>query len=271
MQIVGQKSNLELINSWSEMPNFIIIKGDRNTGKTTLALAMCEKFNMHYVKMKNGVNDVRELIKLMAPNSNTVYHFKDFDKASIQAKNALLKITEETPVGNTIIITGSTQIRTLESRARKLVMGAYSLEEMRPYMQKYIQAFDTQQKLYYAGINTPSKVEKYCKYEQLEQLLNFAYQVFNKITMLEDMDCISIMSSFQSKKEKDEIDTVLLFLSMLIHIIETNILNKQQYDFYKILNVLISAKESIEKDYTLNKKFILFRTFYTLQGMRGSI
>ena len=270
MQIVGQKSNLDLINSWVDIPNFIIIQGDKNTGKTTLALAICEKFNMHYVKMKNGVNDVRELIQLMTPNSNTVYHFKDFDKASIQAKNALLKITEETPAGNTIIITGSTQIRTLESRARKLVMSAYTLDEVRQCMQKYIQAFDIQQRMYVAGINTPSKVEKYCKYEQLEQLLGFAFQTYNKITMLEDEDVILIMNTFQPKKD-DEIDKVILFLSMLIHIMESTIINKMQYDYYKILNVLIPIKESLEKDYTLNRKLALFRAFYTLRKLRGSL
>ena len=168
MQMVGQKLNLEIINSWSEIPQFIIIQGDRNMGKTTMVLYLCEKFNMHYVKMNNGINDVRELVKLMTPNSNTIYHFKDFDRASIQAKNALLKITEETPVGNCIIITGSNQIKTLESRARKLVMGAYNMEEVCNYMQGYVPSSEIQRNLFIAGINSPSKVEKYCKYDGLE-------------------------------------------------------------------------------------------------------
>ena len=78
MQIIGQKYNLDIINSWKEMPNFTIIQGDKNTGKTSLVFYMCEKFGLHYVKMKNGINDIRQLIKLMSPNSKTVYHFKDF-------------------------------------------------------------------------------------------------------------------------------------------------------------------------------------------------
>ena len=173
MQIVGQKHNLELINSWETMPPFTIIQGDRNTGKTTMVLYMCEHFDLKYVKMKNGVNDVRQLIKYMTPNSNTIYHFKDFDKASIQAKNALLKITEEPIVGNYIVITGNTQIKTLESRARKLVMSAYSLEEMTSYMQKYYENYEIQKKLYMAGLNTPSKIDKYSKYEAIIPLLDF--------------------------------------------------------------------------------------------------
>ncbi len=271
MQMVGQKLNLEIINSWSEIPQFIIIQGDRNMGKTTMVLYLCEKFNMHYVKMNNGINDVRELVKLMTPNSNTIYHFKDFDRASIQAKNALLKITEETPVGNCIIITGSNQIKTLESRARKLVMGAYNMEEVCNYMQGYVSSSEIQRNLFIAGINSPSKVEKYCKYDGLEQCLNFAFQVFNKITMIDYVDGVYAIRDFESRYKNDEVDVAILFLSMLIHIIEYNIINKQYYHYYEILNILIPAKESLERDYTLNRKFVIYRVIYNLSQIRGKI
>lgn len=269
MQIIGQKSNLELINSWQSMPPFTIIQGDKNTGKTTLVIYMCEKFNLKYVKMKNGVNDIRQLIKLMTPNSNTVYHFKDFDKASIQAKNALLKITEEPIEGNYIVITGNTQIKTLESRARKLVMSAYSLEELIPFMQNYFENFQTQKNLYIAGINTPTKIAKYSKYEAILNLLDYAFEIFNKLTYLNEDDCVIAISKFDIKYE--EIDACILFLNMLIHIIEYNLREKGIYDYYDILNALISAKESLERDYTLNRKFILYRVLYTISSMKGNI
>lgn len=269
MQVIGQKSNIELINSWKDMPPFTIIQGDRNTGKTTMVLYMCEHFDLRYVKMKNGVNDVRQLIKYMTPNSNTVYHFKDFDKASLQAKNALLKITEETIPGNHIVITGNTQIKTLESRARKLVMGAYSLADMSSFMQKYFADFQTQNRLYMAGINTPSKVVKYAKYEAILPLLDYAFEVFDKLTYLSEDDCVIATSKFDIKY--DEIDACLLFLTMLIHIIEYNLKEKHIYDYYDILNTLIAAKESMERDVTLNRKFILYRVLYTISSMKGNI
>lgn len=269
MQIVGQKHNLELINSWETMPPFTIIQGDRNTGKTTMVLYMCEHFDLKYVKMKNGVNDVRQLIKYMTPNSNTIYHFKDFDKASIQAKNALLKITEEPIVGNYIVITGNTQIKTLESRARKLVMSAYSLEEMTSYMQKYYENYEIQKKLYMAGLNTPSKIDKYSKYEAIIPLLDFAYKMFDKITYLNEDYYIPAVMQFDIKYEN--VDASILFLDMLIHIIEYQFYTKPYYDYYDILNALIAAKESLEKDYTLNRRFILYRVLYTIsQMMKGN-
>ena len=269
MQVIGQKTNIDLINSWKQMPQFTIIQGDRNTGKTTLVLYICEHFNLKYVKMKNGVNDVRQLVKYMTVNSNTVYHFKDFDKASIQAKNALLKITEETPMGNYIIITGSNQIKTLESRARKLVMSAYTIEEMSSFMQNYYENFQTQRHLYIAGINTPSKVIKYSKYEPILSLLDYAFEIFYKITYLNEDDSVIAVSKFDSKY--DDIDACMLFLTMLIHIIEYNLKEKGVYDYYDILNILISAKESLERDVTLNRKFVLYRVFYILSSMKGNI
>lgn len=261
--------NLDLINSWDKMPQFLIIQGPKNTGKTTLLLHLCKKFNLNYVKMKNGINDIRNLLDVMAKNSNTVYHFKDFDSASIRAKNALLKITEEPIEGNYIVVTGSTQIKTLESRAQKLVMNSYSQSEMVDYMSKYFTNFEFAKRLYCAGINTPSKVEKYHSYENLEPLLSLAYSVFDNITQITLDMCVELTSKFDSKS--GEYDAVHLFLTMLIGIIENEILTKQLYSYYDILMVLVSAKNVLEKDATINRKFVLYRTMYSLFELRDII
>lgn len=266
MQVIGQQYNLDIINAWKEMPNFTIIQGDKNTGKTHLVFYMCEKFNLHYVKMKNGINDVRQLIKLMSPNSNTIYHFKDFDKASLQAKNALLKITEETPVGNHIVITGSRQIKTLESRARKITMSAYSLDDIVQYSNKYNKGFEIQKKLYIAGINTPSKIDKYINVENLDGLVNLAFDTYSVITNLTIDYCCRTLALFEGRYT--EVNLVLLYIDMLIHIIEYNIVEKHFYDYFDILNILIQTKESIERDYTLNNKFALYRTLYSIGLLR---
>lgn len=137
MQLIGQESNLDIISKWQTLPQFIIITGDKHTGKTHLTLYLCQQYNLQYVLMKNGINDIRKLLDVMKPNSNTLYHFKNFDSASIRAKNSLLKITEEPLPGNYIVITGGSQLKTLESRGRKLIMAPYSKDLMISYLQKY--------------------------------------------------------------------------------------------------------------------------------------
>lgn len=44
MQLIGQKSNLDIINKWETLPQFIIIQGDKHTGKSYLALYLSSIF-----------------------------------------------------------------------------------------------------------------------------------------------------------------------------------------------------------------------------------
>ena len=262
MQIIGQKHNLEIIDNWKELPQFLIVQGDRNTGKTHFIVHLCEKFNLKYVRIKNSVDDVRNLIDKMTRGSNTVYHFKDFDKASLQAKNALLKITEEPIEGNYIVISGRTQIKTLESRAKKIVMQNYTMEEIVECMKPYYEDEMLRRDLYISGINTPSKVQLYCKYEQLVSMSIIVKELFENITLVSNTECVKIMAMFDIKYDK--VDACYLFLDMLIHRIEYKMTHSCIYDYFDILNILITAKESIERDYTLNRKFVIYRAFNSI-------
>lgn len=270
MQLIGQKNNIDIINKWDNLPNFIIIQGDRYTGKTHLAKYICDKFNINYVQMKNGINDIRGLLDIMSVGANVAYHFKDFDKASVQAKNALLKVAEETPKGNTIIITGNHQIPTLESRARKIVMSAYTKEEMLTFISKYYTA-DKVFDYYRAGFNTPSKVLKYKEYDGIDDLLNYVYNLFNDLPVLSIDTIVYMTSRFDSRYDK--LDVVILFLDMLINII--NYKSKYElnfkYSFQNVLDNLIESKEALERDPTLNRKLLLYKTFYNIMLLGGNL
>ena len=113
-----------------------------------------------------------------------------------------------------------------------------------------------------AGFNTPAKVETYKQYEHIEPLLNYTYDIFGKITYLTVDDIIVMLHSFESKYEG--VDACLLFLTMLINIIESNIKTKHFYSYYDILNILIQSRKSLVREPTLNRKFLLYRTFYNI-------
>lgn len=262
MLLIGQKSNLEMINKWNSLPQFVIIKGDEHTGKSYLNLYLCQKFGLHYTRMNNGIGDVRKLLDIMQPDSNVLYHFKDFHTASIRAKNSLLKITEEPIRGNYIVITGSTQLKTLQSRGREIVMSPYSRDEMIEYMSRYYSDITLRDRLYVAGFNTPAKVEIYKQYEHIEPLLNYTYEIFDKLTFLSIDEIIFMLHRFESRYDK--VDACLLFLNMLINIVEYNIKEKHFYSYYNILSILIKSKQSLMYEPTLNRKFLLYRTFYDI-------
>lgn len=264
MQIVGQENNLELINKYETLPQFIILSGDEHTGKTYFTKYLCNKFKLHYVKVENGINDVRKLLEVMKEDSNTLYHFKDFHRATTRAKNALLKITEEPKRGNYILISGSSQLRTLESRARKIIMQPYNKDEILEYMKVYFQDKSLQNNLYRVGINTPAKVELYKDCEYIGDLVSYACTIFEKITYISMDDIILMLSKFESRYENKDIDICLLFLNMLINLIEYHIKTKQLYEYYDILNILIDGKTQIIRESSLNRKLLIYRIFYAI-------
>lgn len=272
MQLIGQKSNLELINTWKDLPQFLIIQGDSHTGKKYLTLYLCQKFGLRYSLMKNSVKNVRSLIEYMSPDSNTVFHFDNFDTATLQAKNALLKITEEPIPGNYIVITGGPQIKTLESRAKRIIMSPYSFDEVEDYMDVIYTDKNKKLKLYNAGINTPAKIDFYKKYDHLDAILMYAYEIFDKITYLTPNTTISMLSRFEDRYDKDNIDACMLFLTLLINIIKYNIEQKHLYSYIDILSVLLKAKQDLSRETTLKRKMLLFKTFYTIEQInRGGV
>lgn len=276
MQLIGQKHNLEIIDKWEELPQFLIIQGGPNTGKKYLTLYLCKKFGLRYSPMKNSVKNVRQLVEYMSPDKNEVYHFDNFDDASIAAKNSLLKITEEPIPGNYIVITGGPQIKTLESRAKRIIMEPYSIDEMDSYMSNIWKDKNLKHNLFICGINTPAKVQIYKKYEPIEKLLNYVCDVFEHITYISPDYIISMLQMFEDRYDKvtegnePKIDAVMLFLNMLINMIKYNIEDKQFYSYYKILDILLDAKKKLQNEHTLRRKMLLFTTFYKIQQLQRS-
>lgn len=268
MQLIGQENNLEIIDKWSKLPNFLIIQGEEHSGKNYFVLFLCQKFNLHYKEVSKSVKDIRNLLDVMIPNSNTVYHLKDFDSASLQAKNALLKVTEEPVPGNYIIITGGPQIKTLQSRARLIIMSPYKYESLLDLYKKYYYNIDSK-KLYDVGINTPAKIEYYKDCEKIEELIINAYNIFSRITYIGAVDYVPIMQLFDSRYEKDSIDLCMLFLQMLINLIENKIYDKMQYSYYDILNIVIKVKNQLKREYTLNRKLLILKMFYGIESLTG--
>lgn len=163
---------------------------------------------------------------------------------------------------NYIVLTGEAQLKTLESRARKLIINPYSKQEVLNYMSEYYVDDNLKEKLYLCGLNTPGKVEINSKYENIENLADYAIEIFKKITCIGMEDIIAMLNRFEFRYK--EIDACLLFLNMLIGLIESNIQNLSYYSYYDIVNILIEGKTSLLKEPTLNRKFLLYSIFYQI-------
>lgn len=277
MQLIGQKNNLNIIDTWKDFPSFLIIQGAPHTGKKYFLLYLCKKFGLKYSSVKNAVKNVRQILQYMSPNSNMVFHLDDFDNASLAAKNSLLKITEEPMPGNYIAITGGPQIKTLQSRAKRIVMEPYTLQEMQTYMSSIWNDSTLTQNLYIAGLNTPAKVQMYKDYEALTGLLNYTQEIFNHITYISKENIISMLGRFEDRYDrikdddgKARIDACMLFLDMLINTIQYNIHQKKLYSYFDILDILLNAKMQLQKEPTLRRKMLLFKTFAEIEQLQRS-
>lgn len=136
--MVGQTQNLFMIEEWRmnrQFPRFMIITGERGSGKKELAYAIGLKIpNCITVMAENGVEAVREIIQTSYRcNTPTCYIFRDADKMSPQAKNALLKVTEEPPRQAYFIMTIQSMdstLATLKSRGTEIKMAPYTKREL---------------------------------------------------------------------------------------------------------------------------------------------
>lgn len=135
--MIGQKKNKLIIDDWAKknkFPKFIIITGAIGSGKRTLVKYITDKMNRQVINCGLSVDDVREVISqaytLTIP---TVFIFADAHKMSAQAKNALLKVTEESPNDAMFILTSVSieqLLPTLESRCVLLEIEIYEDSEL---------------------------------------------------------------------------------------------------------------------------------------------
>ncbi len=264
MYLVGQKKNLDLIKNWTTMPSFTIIQGNNDMGKTYFVKYLCKKYGLGYMLLDNKVDTVRKLVASSKPNGNIVYHFKDFHLASVNAKNALLKITEEPLEGNYIAITGLKQLDTLESRARIIKMQPYTDEELLEFIEKYSLDNDIAKKLLWCNFKTPSTLLKYGKIENIEDIISFASSIAMDIYRLSQTDVNRISTKFDRNYDKGKIDEALIFIEILCNLLEKQMLEKQYLGFAKELETLFKVKHLLSQGVNFNRRLLLQGAFESL-------
>lgn len=138
MEMVGQKHNIEIINTMLDnFPKFLILVGKQGSGKKTLSKYIANKLNANFALCGIKVDEIRDVTNTaMTINSKAVYCIADADKMKNEAKNAMLKITEEPPINAYFILTVCNEydlLDTIKSRAMLMHMDKYTIEELKRY------------------------------------------------------------------------------------------------------------------------------------------
>jgi len=137
--MIGQKHIREFIDlNVDKLPHFIVLIGDKGGGKRTLAKYIAEKLGATYSEVGIKVDDVREVVDTSSLSATKVlYCFADADNMRPEAKNAMLKITEEAPDNAYFVLTVVNEkslLDTIKSRAFVFKMETYTTEELEEYI-----------------------------------------------------------------------------------------------------------------------------------------
>jgi len=120
------------------------------------------------------------------------------------------------------------------------------------------------------GINTPAKINAYKDYEELQDTLNLAYEIFNKITLISPQDIIYIIRKFEDRYDKG-VDKCMLFLNMLISLIENNIKEKNTYSYMDYVTILLFYKSALNREPTLRRRMLLYKIFFEFYNLRVDV
>lgn len=136
--MVGQSKIIEWVdNNIDSFPHFIVLLAPKYYGKRTMAKHIAHELSAIYSKCETNVGTVREVIDSSYKSSTKVmYCFEDADNMSLQAKNAMLKITEEPPENAYFCMTvcnSNSLLDTVKSRAQVFNFQPYTYEEIGKY------------------------------------------------------------------------------------------------------------------------------------------
>jgi nicotinamide riboside kinase len=205
--MIGQKNILKWVgNNVNSFPHFIVIVGSRGSGKRTLCKTIAHKILCTYSECEIAVDAVRAVIDTSyGSHTKVMYCFADADNMRPQAKNAMLKITEEPPENAYFCLTicdDSSMLDTIKSRAYVIRMQEYSTEEINEYYYSNPKHHDNHLALenILELCSTPYEVDMLCEYDK--DFLDYVELVVDNIAEVEPANAFKSSSKLALKKDE---------------------------------------------------------------------
>lgn len=138
--MIGQLKNIENLKKIcynNVIPHFILICGNKYSGRKTLSKEFSNMIGGNVVNIDTTIDSIRNMIDMCYTDKDkTIYTIFDIENASVIALNGLLKICEEPPKNSYIIATVEnidTLLDTIKSRATIFYIDSYTREELYSY------------------------------------------------------------------------------------------------------------------------------------------
>lgn len=214
--MIGQERVLTQVHSWvsqKTLPRFLIIAGNRGSGKTMLARLIARKMEAYRIDCELGVDAVREAVEnCYKCSGTTVYTFINADKMSAQAKNALLKITEEPPRQAYFILTlqnPEATLETLRSRGTLITMEPYTEEQLRQYRP------DKTNDTIIQIAQTPGDIDYLLMLPSIDDFMIFCKKVLDNIGIVSGVNAFKIGNNVKFKEGDKGYDAVIFMRAIM--------------------------------------------------------
>ena len=212
--MIGQKNLLKLLSEqmeFNDFPRFSIIVGPEGSGKKTLTNWIAERLDYPRAIIEPKVDSIRQMIKeCYDVKSPVLYVIIDSDKMSQQAKNAMLKVCEETPNNAYIIMLVNdmeTVLPTIKSRASIYYTEPYTAKELIEYADMPEDVNDIITDL----CETPGDVEK-LRFIGPKVFYDFVEKVVDNIAEVSNANALKIAGQIDFKDNDAKKYDMILFL-----------------------------------------------------------
>jgi hypothetical protein len=174
----------------------------------------------YLIECELSVDSVREAVKnCYKCSAPTVYLFRDADRMSTAAKNAMLKITEEPPRQAHFIVTvqnAENMLETLRSRATNLQIAPYTAEELDLFYHDYTHK---QNRLIREVCDVPGMMLEMEKID-VDELMEFCNTIVDNIQTVTGVNAFKIVQRIRLKEDGNGYGPELFFHCMKYALLE---------------------------------------------------
>lgn len=222
--MIGQcalRGILENLIKDGTFPRFCILTGIKGSGKKMVSAWIADKMGVSkYILSDVKVETVRQAIETSYKAVNPIiYMIYDADNMSVQAKNALLKVTEEPPNNAYFIMTlesSEMTLDTIRSRATIYALDGYSSVEIEEYAKRNYKPTDEELEIITEVCDVPGDVD--CLYAvKPKEFYSYVEKVVDNIADVEGANSFKIADKLALKQDSGGYD-VKLFLRAFMSI-----------------------------------------------------
>lgn len=265
--MIGQtqlRENLGRLIEANSFPKFSILVGPSGSGKKTLANNIGHKLADEVVMAEDvHIDSLREIMTMAYKPSpvTRVFILPDADTMSVNAKNSMLKITEEPPKDVYFIMTVQNidnMLDTIRSRAQIFTMEFYTLDELKDFALTDCSMTTDEFRSIRAICEVPGDILEICRCG-CKSFIDYVNLVVDNIAVVSGANSFKIADKLALKNEEDKFG-LRLFLKAFNDVCFTRVYNKGQFlaDRFEYLEAIMITSDYISQLRTtgINKQMV---------------